>query len=260
MRLRLGYLTRRRCGGAATIAVAAATAVVLLLGAGTAYRVLASRWQMSTDKHIELPIPLDRLPMQSGGWAGENLEIETGVKAYMESRFADDFISRRYINTGDHIWADLYVVYCATRMAGILGHQPRICYPNNGWIWDGTTPSRFVTTSGRTVDCLVHSFHKSTSLQRVYVLNFYVLNGRITLSEKEFSGWWGRKLNLAGDPARYVAQVQISSVSEHSSKALASQIVDTVLALLPDENGKVAVIDVPDGVIEAEQAGHRNDR
>lgn len=254
-----GNLTRR-CGGAATIGVAAATAVLLLVGAGTAYRILASRWQMSVDRHIELPIPLDRLPLQSGGWTGENLDIETGVKAYMESRFADDFVSRRYFNGADHIWADLYVVYCATRMAGILGHQPRICYPNNGWIWDGTTPSRFVTNSGRTVDCLMHSFHKPASLQPVYVLNFYVLNGRITLSEKEFSGWWGRRLNLAGDPARYVAQVQISSVSEHSCRALASQIVDTVVAFLPNENGEVAAVAASDGPAGAEQASDRGDR
>jgi hypothetical protein len=240
--------------------VAAATAVLLLVGAGTAYRVLASRWQMSADKHIELPLPLDRLAMQSGEWAGENLEIETGVKAYMESRFADDFVSRRYVNTTDRTWADLYVVYCATRMAGILGHQPRICYPNNGWIWDGTTPSQFVTRSGRTVDCLMHGFHRPTSLQQVYVLNFYVLNGRVTLSEKNFSGWWGRRLNLAGDPARYVAQVQISSVSEHSCRALASQIVDTVLTLLPDENGRVAAVDASDGPAGPEQAGPRNGR
>jgi EpsI family protein len=251
----------RCCGNeAATFVTAAIVAVVLLLGAGSAYRVYASRWQMSEDKHIELPVPLSKLPMQFDNWAGQDLEIEAGTEIYMRKHFADDYVSRRYINAGEQIWADVYVVYCATRIAGILGHQPRVCYPGNGWIWDSSTPSRFMTQSGRAVDCLMHSFHKpAPSLQQVYVLNFYVLNGRITVSEKDFSGWFGRKLNLAGDPARYVAQVQISSINEVSPKALASQMVDTIFAFLPDEDGQVAVAGASKRAMPAETAGRSND-
>jgi hypothetical protein len=261
MLLRQGYLRRRRCRGAATIAMAAVTAIVLLLGTGVAYRVFASRWQMSGNEHIKLPIPLDKLPMQFGDWAGADLEIEAGTEIYMKQHFADDYVSRRYVNATERIWADVYVVYCATRIAGILGHQPRICYPGNGWIWDSTTPSQFVTQSGRTVDCLIHCFHKpAPAFQQVYVLNFYVLNGRITLSEKDFSGWFGRKLNLAGDPARYVAQVQISSTSDLSPGVLASQMADMIFAFLPDENGLVAAADASMGATQAEGTGRSNDQ
>ena len=70
------------------------------------------------------------------------------------------------------------------------------------------------------------------------VLNFYVLNGQITLSEEDFSGVLGRRLNIAGDPARYVAQLQISSVLEHSVRSLACELVDSILAILPDRGGR----------------------
>ncbi len=65
------------------------------------------------------------------------------------------------------------------------------------------------------------------------MLNFYVLNGQITLNERDFSGFWGRRPNLSGDPARYVAQVQISSTLEHSARSAAAEMADTLLAFLP---------------------------
>lgn len=234
-------------------------AVALLVGAGVAYRAFASRWQVTIDKPIELPVPLSQIPKQIGAWVGEELEIETGTKIYMERHFADDYVSLRYFNATNRLWADAYIVYCASRPAGILGHQPRVCYPGNGWIWDSTAPSQFTTRSGRTVDCLMHRFHKpAPAYQDVYVLNFYVLNGRITLSEKDFSGWLGRRPNLAGDPARYVAQVQISSTNERSPGALASEITDTILAFLPDGDGHVAAVDVPNGPTQADAAVRRD--
>jgi hypothetical protein len=70
-------------------------------------------------------------------------------------------------------------------------------------------------------------------------LSFYVRNGRITANESDFSGVFGRKPNIARDPSRYVAQIQISSVLESSVRKAAREITDLVLNFLPDENGKV---------------------
>ena len=75
----------------------------------------------------------------------------------------------------------------------------------------------------------------------VFDLSFWVLNGQITLSEDEFSGLFGRRPNISGDPARYVAQVQISSALEHSARSAASDVIDTLLTFLPDRNGEVRV-------------------
>jgi hypothetical protein len=75
-------------------------------------------------------------------------------------------------------------------------------------------------------------------------LNFYILNGQITTDEKYFSGLFGRRPNIAGDPARYVVQVQISSVLENSTRTAAKDMTDLILDYLPDENGKVRSADL----------------
>lgn len=230
--------------GVMSVAAATVVAVVLLLGAGAAYRTKADAWGMRAGPRVELPVSLAEIPKRIGEWTGEDLEIPTTTEVYMRTHFADDFVSRRYLNAARGLWADAYVVYCATRIAGILGHRPEICFPGHGWIHEGTVPSQFTTGSGRVFECLIHTFRKpAPDFQQVHVLSFYVLNGQITLSERDFSGLFDRRPNLSGDIARYVAQVQISSTKEHSARALASEMVDTILAFLPDRDGRVAAAD-----------------
>ncbi len=227
-----------RFGGAAPVWLAGCLAVVLLVAAGIVYRAESSR--LESLPPISLPVPLKNMPLEINGWVGQHLEIESTTDDYMRSHFADDYVSRRYINPAEGIWADLYIVYCSSRLAGLSGHQPRVCYPGNGWSWDETSPSEFVSTSGRRTSCLVHRFHKpGPDYREIVVLSFYLLNGRVTLNERDFSDLWGRRLNLSGDPARYVAQVQVSSVLEQSGRAAISSLVDTVFAFLPDQEGNV---------------------
>ncbi len=75
------------------------------------------------------------------------------------------------------------------------------------------------------------------------VLNFYILDGQLTADENDFSGPLGRRPNIAGDLARYVAQVQISSALENSIRTIAKDITDLVLDYLPNENGKVRAVE-----------------
>jgi len=227
--------------GGVTVATATIVAVALLLGAGAAHRFYAPQWQMSIDKRIDLPIPLSEIPRQIGRWTGEKKELEESTAIYLKKNFADDYVNMVYSSLTERLGAVVFVVYCATRPAAIVGHKPQTCYPGGGWIWDSTTDSKITTTSGRSIDCLIHCFHRPAPFyQQVYVLNFYVLNGQITLREKDFSGWLGRRPNLNGDPARYVAQVQVSSGSENAIRAVARDVADTILAFLPDKDGRVA--------------------
>ena len=212
-------------------------ATLLLIFTGIAYRVVAS---MITDTAINLPVPLSTFPSVIGNWAGTELSIPTITRDYMETNFADDYISKRYINDQNHTWADVYIVYCASRPGGMLGHQPRVCYPGNGWIHDSTEKSHFLTGQGREIPCLIHRFHKPAPLyDETVILNFYVVNGKLAINQKGFTGFLGRRFNLTKNPARYVAQIQISSVIENSIRKAATDMTELILDLLPDENGVV---------------------
>jgi hypothetical protein len=214
--------------------------ILLLVSTGITYRVLASHLKLAADTSIKLPVPLCAFPTKIGDWVGNDLLIPTTTKEYMEKNFADDFFSRRYVNAETNAWADVYVVYCSSLPGGVVGHKPQVCYPAHGWLHDSTEPSQFVSRIGQRVLCLIHRFHKPAPVyDQTVVLNFYILNGRITANEKDFSGFLGRRPNIAGDPARYVAQVQISSVLENSIRAAAADMTDLILDFLPDSNGRV---------------------
>ncbi len=215
-------------------------AIVLLIGSGIVYRLVASHLNLVVKAPIALPVALESLPTQIRNWTGTDLAIRTTTREYMERNFADDFVSRRYVDSSKNIWADAYVVYCSSRPGGILGHRPRVCYPAHGWIPDSTERSEFTSRAGRRVTCLVHRFHKPAPMSdQVVVLNFYVLNGQITADEDDFSGPFGRRPNIGRDPARYVAQIQISSVLENSVRTAAEDMTDMILSFLPDETGRV---------------------
>lgn len=214
-------------------------AVLLLVSTGIAYRIPAQRLKLLGEKPVMLSVPLSNFPKQIGNWIGSDINIPATTREYMERNFADDFFSRRYVNSTDKIWADIYVVYCASRPGGILGHRPGVCYPAHGWLLDTTETSQFATQSGRQIDCLLQKFSKpAPSFDEIVVLSFYVRNGQITTNENDFSGLSGRKFNLSKDPSRYVAQVQISSVLESSARKAAKDVADRVLAFLPGENSR----------------------
>jgi EpsI family protein len=220
--------------------MAVVLAVLLLVGAGVAYRVGARELQSIRDEPILLPRPLADIPVEIGPWLGTDLELDSMVRDYMKSNFADDFVRRRYEHTISGEWVGVYVVYCASNPGGLLGHRPAVCFPANGWIHDRTSPSEIVLRSGRTTQILLHQFHRpSPGYQEMAVLSFYVLNGQVTLSEREFSGFWGRRPNLSGNPARYVAQVQISAPLENTACSAARDILDDILDFLPNQQGQV---------------------
>ena len=215
------------------------SAVLLLIAAGAAYRALASFIVRSP---VKLPIALSALPAEIHDWEGTDLFIPATTQEYMEKNFADDFVSRRYVNAATNTWADVYAVYCSSRPGGMLGHEPRMCYPGHGWIHDSTEESEFTTRTGRQIACLIHRFHKpAPEYSRVVIPNFYIVNGRIATDQSGFSSMLGRKFNITRNAARYVAQVQISSVLENSIRTAAKDMTELILDFFPDDNGKVRV-------------------
>jgi hypothetical protein len=215
-------------------------AILLLVSGGITYRVFGHKLKLIGEKPTVLPVPLSNFPMQFGNWVGSELSIPAITKEYMERNFADDFFSRRYVNSAYKIWADIYVVYCSTRPGGMLGHRPDVCYPANGWLQETTETSQFTSQKGQQIDCLVQRFRQpAPAIGEVVVLSFYVRNGQITINESDFEGLLARKFNISRNPSRYVAQVQISSSLESSVRKAAQDITNLVLDFLPDENGQV---------------------
>lgn len=236
------FCSERRAKGKTVVSLVWLLAILLLISAGITYRVLASHLKLVVKTPVALPVPLIAFPIQIGNWVGSDLTIPNTTEEYMKKNFADDFLSRRYINTATKAWADVYIVYCSSRPGSILGHQPRACYPGHGWINDSTELSQFTSRAGQQIPCLIHRFHKPTpAYEQTVILNFYILNGQITADENDFSSPFGRRPNIAKNPARYVAQVQISSVLENSVRSAAKEMTDLILGYFPDESGEVRV-------------------
>ncbi len=227
-------------------------ACVVLVGSGVAYRVLAGRLERLSGT-VRLPVPLANVPMEIGGWAGRDVEMSEAV---LKVAGNDDYVNRLYRNEEAGTWANLYVAYSGDPRT-MLGHRPQVCYPAGGWQHEDTRHIEITTDRGRVVPCLLHRFYRAGEATRgVVVLNFYVLNGRLTDDEGTFSGAAWRVPNIAGDVARYVTQVQISSVLEKAVRDAAEEFIEVVLEYLPDEEGRVGAAEAPPpGVVEERRSG-----
>lgn len=213
-------------------------AVTVLLLAGVVYRVAASHLKPLTESPIVLPIPLTGLPTEIGGWRGKDVPISQNIQRVAGN---DDFLNRLYTNQGNNQWANIYIAYSA-RPRNMIGHQPQVCYVAGGWVHDNTEMAEVICAGGRKVPCLLHRFHRpAPETEEIVVLNFYVVNGQLTRDENVFTGLGWRTPNIAGDPARYVAQIQISSVLETSVRSAATDMTHLILDFFPDQNGKVRV-------------------
>jgi hypothetical protein len=211
-------------------------AVFLLISSGITYRVLASRLKLVVDIPVKLPVPLSAFPKQIGPWVGKDVPIPQNIQRAAKN---DAFLNRLFVNKLSNQWANVYIAYTAHPRT-MLGHRPQICYVAGGWVHEGTELTKVTSSTGREFPCLLHRFHRpSPETEEIVVLNFYIVNGRLTSDERVFSGVGWRTPNIDGNPAHYVAQVQISSVFENSIRSAAKDIVDLVLDYFPDENGKV---------------------
>jgi hypothetical protein len=210
--------------------------IVLVVSFGFVYRSLASHLKVITQNPVLLPIPLGEIPLEIGPWKGKEVPIPINIQ---RSAANDDFANRLYVNESSKEWVNIYVAYTA-RPRTMLGHRPQVCYPASGWVHDSSRKTKIVSKFGTEIPCLIHSFHTPLPQyeQRV-VLNYYIVNGRFTSDESVFSGLGWRTPNIAGDPARYAAQIQISSALESSVLSAAEDTADLLADYFPDKTGQV---------------------
>jgi hypothetical protein len=214
--------------------------ILLLVSSGITYRELASRLKLVVDTPVELPVPLSAFPKKIGQWVGKDVPIPQNIQNVAGN---DAFLSRLFMSNLSNDWANVYIAYTAHPRT-MLGHRPQICYVAGGWVHDSTEETDATSSTGREFPCLVHRFHRpSPETGEMVVLNFYIVNGQLTSDERVFSGVGWRTPNIDGNPARYVTQVQISSVVENSIRSVARDITELVLDYFPDENGKVRAVE-----------------
>jgi len=215
-------------------------AVLLLVSSGITYRALAARLKLVVGTPVELPVPLSAFPKQIGPWSGEDVPIPVNIQRVARN---DAFLNRLFVNEARNQWANVYIAYTAHPRT-MLGHRPQICYIAGGWVHDSSSQTVVTSNAGREFPCLLHRFHRPyPETEETVVLNFYIVNGQLTSDERVFSGVGWRTPNIDGDPARYVTQVQISSVFENSVRSAAEDIAEVVLDFFPDENGYVRALE-----------------
>lgn len=212
---------------------------LLLVSSGITYRVLAARLKLIVDTPVELPVSLDTFPEKIGHWAGKDVPIPPNI---VRAAGNDDFLNRLFVNKYSNQWVNLYIAYTAHPRT-MMGHRPQICYVAGGWVHESTELTRETSSTGREIPCLLHRFRRpAPEVEETVVLNFYIVNGKLTSDESVFSGVGWRTPNIDGNPARYVTQVQISSVFENSVRSATKDFAEQILDFFPDENGRVRAI------------------
>ena len=226
--------------GTASVWLVWMVTVMLLISCGITYRVLATRLRLVVDTPVALPMLLTALPRRIGPWFGQDVPIPPNIQRATGN---DASLKRLYTNETNNQWVNLYIAYTAHPRT-MLGHRPRICYIAGGWVHDSTISTTMISNTGREVPCLIHRFHRpAPSNEEIIVLNFYIVNGQLTSDDRVFSGVGWRTPNINGDPARYVTQVQVSSVLENSVRAAAEEMVELILDFFPDEDGRVRAVE-----------------
>jgi EpsI family protein len=213
-----------------------AVAIAVLVAGGLVYRVVTHRVLGIVTKKIILPLALANFPDEIGGWTGRDMPLTPEVERIAGN---DDYLNRLYRKPLTEQVANLYIAYSG-RPRTMVGHMPQVCYVNAGWVLDETRRDELTLPPGRRIPCLVHRFHQAPpNAGEVVVLNYYVLNGVATNDESSFAGVGWRLPNFEGNPAWYVAQIQVSSRSEGSARELAQATAERILEFLPDQEGKV---------------------
>jgi EpsI family protein len=204
-----------------------------LLIFGLGYRYLAFEIFQMTREPMRLPVPLSQFPGRIADWEGSEVPLSETVQAIAGN---DDYLSRQYRNLQTNQAVNLYIAFTGQPRA-MKGHEPQNCYRGAGWYSEGIEESQIKSDSGRSIRCLIHRFSRMIpSEESIVVLQFYVVNGRITVGEKFFTGLNWRSPFSFGS-ARYVAQIQLSSSMENAVLAAGRLFADKILAFFPDTGG-----------------------
>ena len=209
--------------------------VICLLGSGWGYRLEVSRYSKDSLSGSKIIIGLKEFPLEHKDWQGKDVPMSEAIQKVAGN---DDYLNRYYYNEELNIWSFMYVAFTA-QPRNMLGHRPQVCYKGAGWISDGPSKIDLITDAGFLLPCLLHHFKKPfPSNEELYVLNFYVMNGKVTNDEDSFAGIGFRAPNIDGKIANYVMQVQFAATLEQNVTVAVKELSDEVLDFLPEISRK----------------------
>ena len=203
--------------------VAVAVGLVLLLGSGAGYRLLAARLAGLTGAVPLARGTLTRLPREIGDWVGSDVALDERI---VEATDTDDHLNRTYTRRAGRGTVALYIAY-GVHFRDLMPHRPEVCYPGAGWLHESTLDTTIRTVEGRELPVQIHKFARGGLDARfITVLNYYDVDGQFCpdVSLLRSKGW---RLKTQ---ARYMAQVQISCVGDGLSAARVQEWVSTFAA------------------------------
>lgn len=220
---------------------ASLVAVVVLLGTGGAYRLLAARYASIAGSAPIAPDALRQLPLTIGSWKGEEVELNQRI---IQATDTDAHVSRVYQKTAGMERVSLWIAF-GERFRDLMPHRPEVCYPGAGWVLNDVETYEFPTTDNQSVESRILEFHRGVLQdQRVAVLNFFILDGEFL---PDVSGLRAQARAFRRD-ASYVAQIQIARRLEPFDVNVTRDLIDFASQAAP------LILDVLEESIESEEA------
>ncbi len=179
----------------------AVAGILLLLAAGTGYRLLAAHYARPAGS-VQIPHgTLASLPFEIGDWTGFDEPLDEQV---IRATDTDDHLNRVYRRRGGGA-VGLFVGY-GFSLRDLAPHRPEVCYPGAGWAVMETRQITDTAADGTELPVQVHQFRRGGLLsERVTVLNYYIVDGQNCADVSLLrSRAWRRNTS-----ATYAAQVQI---------------------------------------------------
>lgn len=214
------------------VVVAAIAASFLVLIFGLTHRALVARLVVFENKTPIDPAALERLPLQIGGWTGQDVPLD---EAIVDAAGADAHINRiyrRYSHSSGLESVSLFVA-CGVNASEVLIHRPPVCYITAGFPLIDHRSMELLLDDGIKLPCSIFQFfHGGLDTKKVTVLHYLIADG-------QYFGDVSLSLLLSGRGIRavgYAAQVQIiastESLTADSAKRLVSAFaVDSALSI-----------------------------
>ncbi len=181
--------------------IGAMAASLLMLAFGLSHRVLAWRLVAPTSTTAIAPDLLEQLPMQIGGWVGEDVPLDEAIVRRTDT---DAHVNRRYSRGAESVSA---YVGCGARTRDMMTHRPEVCYIGAGWTLTGRQSRDLPLSDGSTLPCTIFEFSRGVlETTKITVLYYYIVDGEYC---RNLSDWQYRFWSVG-----YVAQVHIVASSQ----------------------------------------------